>query len=292
LIPKPQDWGSHISVAGFYFLNQATEYAPDPSLAAFLLAGSVPIYVGFGSIVIVDPETLTKTVFDAIELAGVRALVSKGWGGLGSQQLPSNVFLVGDVPHDWLFRHVSAVVHHGGAGTTAAAMAAGKPSVVVPFFGDQFFWGAMARKAGAGAKPIPAKQLTVKLLAAAIIEVLQPAVLDRVEAICELIMSEKGTDAGCASLHRNLEAQCLKCSMAPHLVAVWKVRKKGICLSAFAATVLLHARLLRVQDLKLWVFLSAVHSGPFSDEDSGFDIWSTTSKVVLGTPSQESFLRA
>jgi hypothetical protein len=231
-------------------------------------------------------------VFDAIELAGVRALVSKGWGGLSSQQLPSNVFLGGDVPHDWLFRRVSAVVHHGGAGTTAAAMAAGKPSVVVPFFGDQFFWGAMARKAGAGAKPIPAKQLTVKLLAAAIIEVLQPAVLDRVEAICELIVSEKGTDAGCASLHRNLEAQCLKCSMAPHLVAVWKVRKKGICLSAFAATVLLHARLLRVQDLKLWVFLSAVHSGPFSDEDSGFDIWSTISKVVLGTPSQESFLRA
>jgi sterol 3beta-glucosyltransferase len=85
----------------------------------------VPIYVGFCSIVIGDPETLTKTVFDAIELVGVRALVSKGWGGLGTQQLPSNVFLVGDVPHDWLFRRVSAVVHHGGARTTAAAMAAG-----------------------------------------------------------------------------------------------------------------------------------------------------------------------
>lgn len=251
MIPKPRDWGSHISVAGFYFLARTTEYVPDAALAAFLSAGPAPIYVGFGSIVIDDPEALTKTVFDAIELAGVRAVVSKGWAGLGSQQLPSNIFLVGDVPHGWLFRRVSAVVHHGGAGTTAAAMAAGKPSVVVPFFGDQFFWGAMVQKAGPGAKPIPGKELTVRFLAAAIIEVLQPAVLDRAEVLGKLIDGENGVDSGCASLHQHTEAQCLKCSMTPHRVAVWRVKKKEICLSAFAATVLLNTRILRVQDLKL-----------------------------------------
>lgn len=235
---------------GFYLLNRTTEYVPDPALAAFLLAGSTPIYVGFGSIVIDDPGVLTKTVFDAIEMVGVRAVVSKGWGGLGSQQLPSNVFLIGDVPHDWLFRRVFAVVHHGGAGTTAAAMAAGKPSVIVPFFGDQFFWGAMVQKVGAGPKPIPGKELTATFLAAAIIEVLHPALLDRADVLGKVIDGEKGTDAGCVSLHQQMDAQCLRCSLAPNRVAVWRV-KKGICLSAFAATVVLDARILRTQDLKL-----------------------------------------
>ena len=195
--------------------------------------------------------TLTKTVLDAIRMAGVRAVVSKGWAGLGSGQIPDNVFLVGDVPHDWLFRRISAVVHHGGAGTTAAAMAAGKPSVIVPFFGDQFFWGAMVQKAGAGSKPIPGKELTAAVLAAAINEVLQPVVLDRAEVLGTLIDGENGAASGCASLHQHTEAQCIKCSIAPHRVAVWRVKKKEICLSALAATALLNARLLRVQDLKL-----------------------------------------
>jgi UDP:flavonoid glycosyltransferase YjiC (YdhE family) len=195
--------------------------------------------------------TLTKAVFDAIRMAGARAVVSKGWAGLGSEQIPDNIFLVGDVPHDWLFRRISAVVHHGGAGTTAAAMAAGKPSVIVPFFGDQFFWGAMVQKAGAGSKPIPGKELNAAILAAAINEVLQPVVLDRAEVLGTLIDRENGAASGCASLHQHTEAQCIKCSVAPHRVAVWKVKKREIYLSAFAATVLLNARILRVQDLKL-----------------------------------------
>jgi len=242
------------------------EYTPDPALAEFLLAGPVPIYVGFGSIVVDEPETLTKTVFDAIELADVRAVVSKGWGGIGSQQLPRNVFLVGDVPHDWLFPRVSAVIHHGGAGTTAAAMAAGKPSVIVPFFGDQFFWGRLAQKAGVSSNPIPGKELTANLLAAAIIEVTYPDVVARAEAIGNLIESENGTEAGCASLHQQMQAQCVKCSMAPRRVAVWKVKKNGLSLSAFAATVLLNARILRVQDLKLLVVLPKIKYIAFSNQ--------------------------
>ena len=96
------------------------------------------MYIGFGSIVVDDPTGMTKLIFEAVKLAGVRALVSKGWGGLGADEIgiPEDVFMLGNVPHDWLFKHVSAVVHHGGAGTTAAGIAAGKPTVVVPFFGD------------------------------------------------------------------------------------------------------------------------------------------------------------
>jgi hypothetical protein len=109
----------------------------------------------------------------------------------------------------------------------------------------------MVQKAGAGAKPIPGKELTAAVLAAAISQVLHPAVLHRAEVLGAHIDGENGVVSGCASLHQHTEAQCIKCSMAPDRVAVWRVKKKEICLSAFAATVLLNARLLRVQDLKL-----------------------------------------
>jgi len=138
LIPKPSDWSENVHVAGFCFLPLASSFTPDPSLLKFLEDGPPPVYIGFGSIVVADPNAMTKVIFDAVEKAGVRALVSKGWGGFGGDalQVPENIYMLGNVPHDWLFQHVSAVCHHGGAGTTAAGIAAGKPTIVVPFFGD------------------------------------------------------------------------------------------------------------------------------------------------------------
>ena len=139
LIPKPEDWGRHISISGFYFLSLASNYQPDPDLADFLASGPPPVYIGFGSIVVEDPNAMTKLIFEAVKMTGQRALVSKGWGGLGGSELsiPDGVFMLGNCPHDWLFQHVSCVVHHGGAGTTAAGIALGRPTVIVPFFGDQ-----------------------------------------------------------------------------------------------------------------------------------------------------------
>src|SRR5579859_482015 len=119
LIPKPKDWGAHIDISGFFFLDLADQYTPPADLAAFLAAGPPPVYIGFGSIVVKDPEALTKLIFDAVSKLGIRALVSRGWGGLGSDTVPENIFFLGNCPHDWLFKQVSAVVHHGGAGTTA-----------------------------------------------------------------------------------------------------------------------------------------------------------------------------
>jgi UDP:flavonoid glycosyltransferase YjiC (YdhE family) len=141
LIPKPVDWHSHISISGFYFLSLASTYTPAPDLAAFLEAGPPPVYIGFGSIVVDDPNAMTQMIFEAVKLSGQRALVSKGWGGIGADELgiPEGVFMLGNVPHDWLFNKVSCVVHHGGAGTTAAGIACGRPTVIVPFFGDQPF---------------------------------------------------------------------------------------------------------------------------------------------------------
>jgi UDP:flavonoid glycosyltransferase YjiC (YdhE family) len=131
-----------IDVVGFFFLDLATKYKPPQDLLDFLAAGPPPVYIGFGSIVVDDPEAMTQTIFDAVTAAGVRAIVSKGWGGLGRDQglsVPDNVYIIGNCPHDWLFLRVSVVVHHGGAGTTAAGLKAGKPTIVVPFFGDQPF---------------------------------------------------------------------------------------------------------------------------------------------------------
>ncbi|KIW96931.1 uncharacterized protein Z519_02322 [Cladophialophora bantiana CBS 173.52] len=259
LIPKPKDWGPHITVAGFYFLSLASNYRPDPTLAAFLAAGPPPVYIGFGSIVVDDPNAMTKLIFDAVKKTGQRALVSKGWGGLGGDDLgkPDNVYMLGNVPHDWLFQHVSCVVHHGGAGTTAAGIALGRPTVIVPFFGDQPFWGAMVARAGAGPTPIPSKELTADRLANAILEALKPETLERARELGERIKEENGTEVGAASFHAQMGVDRLRCLVAPSRPAVWSVKTTGsntedIRLSAFAATVLGNEGLLDVNQLTIY----------------------------------------
>ncbi|KAF4967395.1 hypothetical protein FSARC_5053 [Fusarium sarcochroum] len=134
LIPKPREWGSKISISGFFFRNQPS-YKPPENLDAFLQSGPMPIYIGFGSIVVGDPDRLMTMVLKAVKVLGVRAIISKGWSELKGDENP-NVFYVSDCPHEWLFQQVSAVVHHGGAGTTACGLLMGRPTVVVSFFGE------------------------------------------------------------------------------------------------------------------------------------------------------------
>lgn len=253
LIPKPNDWQAEISVAGFYFLNLASNYAPEPDLAAFLAAGPPPVYIGFGSIVVDDPNALTRTIFEAVAAAGCRALVSKGWGGLGvdSMGVPEGVFMLGNCPHDWLFERVGAVVHHGGAGTSAAGIRAGKPTVVVPFFGDQPFWGAMIHRAGAGPEPIPNTKLTGENLAAGIREALRKETQVRARELGARIAREKGADEGGKSFHQFLDLGEMRCALAPSRVAVWRVRRTKIRLSSLAAAVLVKEGMLGYGDLKL-----------------------------------------
>ena len=160
--------------------------------------------------------------------------------------------MLGNVPHDWLFKHVSCVVHHGGAGTTAAGIALGKPTVVVPFFGDQPFWGAMIARAEAGPNPIPKKQLTAENLASGMMMCLQPKTVERAKDLGARISSEKGTTAGAESFHRHLDSDALKCNASPKRAATWRVRKTGIKLSAFAATTLCNEGLLKPKNLKLY----------------------------------------
>lgn len=252
LIPKPADWGRHISISGFYFLSLASAYAPDPALLGFLNAGPPPVYIGFGSIVVDKPDAMTQLIFKAVKLANVRALVSKGWGGLGTDEAdkPGNVFMLGNVPHDWLFQYVSAVVHHGGAGTTAAGILAGRPTVVVPFFGDQPFWGAMIARAGAGPEPIPYKHLTAESLAEQIRIALSPETVAKAKLLSAEMNSETGADSGADYFHNSLPMN-MRCSLIPSHVAVWRVKKTNVLLSAKAAIVLRDRGLIDMNDLKL-----------------------------------------
>jgi hypothetical protein len=255
LIPQPHDWDNHITIPGFFFLPLASFYKPPEDLEAFLEAGPAPVYIGFGSIVVHDPDVLTRTIFDAVKKAGVRALVSKGWGGLGHKdtQIPENIYMLDNCPHDWLFPRVSCVVHHGGAGTMAAGIAAGRPTVIVPFFGDQSFWGDMVAKAGAGPAPIPHKKLTADRLAAAITEALQPETAQKASALANSINHEEGPEAAALSFYTRLPINKMHCLLSPSRIAVWRVKRTKIRLSAMAAALLCQAELLDWKDLRLYV---------------------------------------
>lgn len=168
LLPRPAEWDEHIHMTGFWLGERETEYQPSPELEAFLSATPKPVYIGFGSMTSGDMGETLAIVLEAVRLSGVRAVLSTGWGGAQVEQ-NQNVFVVdGYVPHDWLFAQVSAVVHHGGAGTVAAGLCAGRPTLVIPFGGDQPFWALRVRMLGVGPKPIRREKLTAQKLAKAL----------------------------------------------------------------------------------------------------------------------------
>ena len=257
LIPKPADWGPEIDIAGFVFLDLASSFKPPEPLAKFLGAGEPPVYIGFGSIVVDDPEKFTALIFEAVKQAGVRALVSKGWGGLGDEgNTPDHIFMLENTPHDWLFPRVSAVVHHGGAGTTAIGLKCGKPTMIVPFFGDQPFWGAMVSKAGAGAhEAVPYKRLTASVLAEGIRQCLAPEAKIAAQKIAEDIADEgDGAKNAVQSFHRHLPMRgenSMRCSVLPDRVAVWTLKHSNLRLSALAAELLVEKKNIKWQDLRL-----------------------------------------
>ena len=148
VIPPPADWGADIHVTGYWFLDPAEDWTPAAALVDFLAAGPPPVYVGFGSMSSRKPRNRQPDPGRAGR-TGQRGIIHAGWGGL-QRRLPDSVLMVDGDPFSWLFPRVAAVVHHGGAGTTSAGLRAGVPSVVVPFFGDQPYWGSVSLTSGSG----------------------------------------------------------------------------------------------------------------------------------------------
>ncbi len=167
VLPPPPDWPPHCHVTGYWLLG-AEDWTPPEALSRFLEAGPPPVYIGFGSMNSNDAEKTTRIVLEALASAGQRAVLFTGWGALTSQRLPESVLAIDSTPHDWLFPRMAAVVHHGGAGTTAAGLRAGIPSIIIPFMADQPFWAERVQALGVGPAPIPHRRLTADGLAAAV----------------------------------------------------------------------------------------------------------------------------
>lgn len=173
LLPRPADWPAHAQVCGFLRLPAQPDWQPPAELQAFLAAGPAPVFIGFGSMAGRHPQQRARQVLEALQRAGLRGVIGRGWGGLQPGELPANVFALDSAPHDWLFPRMAAVVHHGGAGTTAAGLLAGRPSLACPFFGDQPFWGGLLHRCGVGPAPIPQRQLQAETLAAALTQLVE-----------------------------------------------------------------------------------------------------------------------
>jgi UDP:flavonoid glycosyltransferase YjiC (YdhE family) len=232
LVPRPPEWGPHIGLANFIQYEQAHGYEPPPALLEFLAAGEAPIYVGFGSVVAQDPAGLTRKIFAALDKADARGIVSEGWAHLGGAVPPPNVHVIGDCPHDWLFPRCRAVCHHGGAGTTSAGLRAGLPTIVVPFFGDQFFWGRVVADAGAGPEPIPIERLTVETLAAAFDACRRPRLRARADDLAARLRTADGVELTVQSIERHLPLSAMSCSSDPDHLAVTFCETCGVALCA------------------------------------------------------------
>ena len=159
VVPRPVDWDEGIHMTGYWFLDEGRDWQPDPALAAFLESGRPPVYIGFGSMTTGNPTQLAKEVVEGVRRAEVRAILATGWGGLEEIDVPDTVHVIEGAPHDAIFNHVSAVVHHGGAGTTAAGLRAGLPTLVCPLAMDQPFWGRRVLSLGCGPNPQSLKRL-------------------------------------------------------------------------------------------------------------------------------------
>jgi sterol 3beta-glucosyltransferase len=195
IIPHPADWPPSVHVTGYFYLDTQASWQPSPELMEFLEAGDPPVYIGFGSMAGREPEKLAGLILEALAKSGQRGLLLTGWGGLRTETTPDDVFVVDSAPHSWLFPRMAAVVHHGGAGTTAEALRAGVPEVIVPFIFDQPFWGARLKALGLGPDPIPQKSLTAGRLAKAIkVAVTDTGMKQRARSYGETIRAENGID--------------------------------------------------------------------------------------------------
>lgn len=170
VFPRPADWPDHLHITGYWFLDDLEGWEPPADLLQFLASGPPPVYVGFGSMSNRNTaHETTQIVLSALARSGQRGILATGWGGLADEvAVPDNVYVLRSVPHSWLFPKMAAVVHHGGAGTTAAGLRAGIPPIIIPHTAEQPAWGRRVEELGVGPAPIARKNLTAEQLANAI----------------------------------------------------------------------------------------------------------------------------
>jgi sterol 3beta-glucosyltransferase len=191
VLPPSSDWPLNVHITGYYFFSSDNPYQPPAELHSFLAGGEAPICVTFGSMIHRDKERIDRLVREALKKTGNRGIMLSGWSRIIEPS--SNDFLyVEAAPHDWLLPRCKMVIHHGGAGTTAAGLRAGIPNIVVPFMADQPFWGRRVHAIGAGPKPIPVKKLSAEKLTRAILAAENESLRTRAQTIGQQIKNEDG----------------------------------------------------------------------------------------------------
>jgi UDP:flavonoid glycosyltransferase YjiC (YdhE family) len=197
VVPRAPEWGANVTTTGFWFVDEPP-WEPSPELADFLSAGPPPVYLGLGSMATRDPGEVVRTFVAALDRLGRRGVLAAGWADLRSRDLSASVLAIDGPPHGHLFPRLSLVVHHGGAGTTAAALRVGVPQVVVPHIADQPYWGRRVHELGAGAAPIPRKDLSVERLVTAIADASRPEVARATALLGQEIRGEDGVGVAAA----------------------------------------------------------------------------------------------
>jgi sterol 3beta-glucosyltransferase len=205
VFPKPAGWGAATEVTGYWFFDTAVDPDPPDALRAFLEVGSPPVYVGFGTQIDHDPPRTTAVVVEALRRAGRRGVLQRPPEALAGTALGDDVLAIESVPHGWLFPRCSAVVHHGAAGTTATALRASVPSVIVPHNSDQFSWGRRMAELGVSPPPIPRRRLSVERLHEAISTATTEGHLrDRADALARRIRDEDGVARAVEAFERHV----------------------------------------------------------------------------------------
>jgi sterol 3beta-glucosyltransferase len=201
VMSRPADWPAHHHLTGFLFYDD--DWRPPAELEEFILAGEPPVYIGFGSMHDRHPEKTTRVILEALDHAHCRAILYKGWAGLGRVELPDTVYRLDYAPHHWLFPRVAAVVHHAGAGTSAAALRAGVSSVPVPHSGDQSFWARRLYQLGAGTRPLTRNRLNAPDLAERIASAVQDSGMkSKAAELSARICEEDGADRTVSAIQK------------------------------------------------------------------------------------------
>lgn len=207
VLPQPVDWTApHIHVTGYLFLDSPAAYQPPPELADFLAAGEPAVCVTFGSMVNREADRIDQMLRAALAQAGQRGILLTGWGSKKNNEPHPDLFYLEAAPHDWLFSHCKMVIHHGGAGTTAAGLRAGIPNIVIPHGVDQWFWGKQVSAIGAGPAPMDLGKLSIEALAAAITRFNDPGMNARVKEVGSLIRAEDGVGEAVRQIEKHANA--------------------------------------------------------------------------------------
>lgn len=208
LFHPPKEWGKNIHTTGSWLLGNEPDFTPPAALINFIEKGTPAVYIGFGSMKDLDAfEAMFKIILKALEITKQRAVVAPGWSNMsyaGSIPIPENVFLIGSVAHSWLFPQMSIVIHHGGAGTTATGLTAGKPTIIIPHNADQPAWGQRVYELGAGPEPIKKTKLTADKLAKAILFALKPAIAANAEQLAQQLRKENGVSKAVSVINQYL----------------------------------------------------------------------------------------